>query len=797
MGANKDLSYNLTGNDVSASKTMQSFAGNAEHATGRIGSAFGKVGGMLGGEFGEILNKVGEGVEKLGEHTRSMSGAMVLGGGIASGLGMALNAMGASDKQAADQLQQSVTNSGHSWELYKGEVETAIKTQEGFGHTAVDTQTALQKLTQATDDPKKALELMGVTADLAAARHMNLADASQIVAKVINGGGGKILKEYGVTMATTGDKTKNAELALDQLSKKVSGQASVSMDNFNGFLKITKVTLEDVGAKVGQVAGPVLTVLGPAMMVFGTVLDLVKTKQAANAAATTLAAEASAAKAIADDLAAKSAVGAALATDGATVALGVEAVATDVATVSTEALNTAWKMSPVGLVLGGMALLVGVLAAVALSSKGAEVATDDYTAALTTDNNLIGEATRRQAQKALVDAGAMDAAKKLGITTEELTQAALGNAPAMEHVAEVSKEAAKKFKDLADGTNGATGATKEQVQAALELSDAGRTMNATVEHTSASITDSSTRLGVESDAMGAVAGSSQALAQGLGLMVGEYNGLKTAQDGATQASKDWKTELDILNGAALTMDAAQVAMASTAQAFASTIAGNLKAATTDAERSAARSMDINTTAGLANHNNIVAQINANNDLGAAIVKSEGDTVEAHNHAREAQEAGIKKILEGAGAQEVETGKVQELIDTIGKIPPRINIIATLDTSSADKSLNDLNSRVNFRRDESGYTLAPATHATGGTVMGGGSGISDSVPIMASAGEEVIGATNAARWRPLLKEINAGRTPTLAGGGGGGGVTIGTFIAQQNHSAAEIATELGWIGRWAT
>lgn len=76
----------------------------------------------------------------------------------------------------------------------------------------------------------------------------------------------------------------------------------------------------------------------------------------------------------------------------------------------------------------------------------------------------------------------------------------------------------------------------------------------------------------------------------------------------------------------------------------------------------------------------------------------------------------------------------------------------------------------------------AGHATGGTVRGPGSGTSDSVPIWASAGEEVINARQAALWRPWLKEINAGaQPPRLAGGG-----TVDRVYAAPSHSAPSMS-----------
>jgi phage-related protein len=193
------LRYLLYGEDKTASSTI-----------GKVGGAFSKMGSTIGGEFGEVLNKIGEGIDHVGEHAKNMGAKLTAGGGIATGIGAALSFIGSADKQAADQLKAAVVASGHDYEEYAHGVEEAIKTQENFGHSAVDTQTALRRLTQATNDPKKALDEMGLVANLAAAKHISLADAAGLVAKVIGGKGSRTLAEFGIHM-------QNATAAANQL----------------------------------------------------------------------------------------------------------------------------------------------------------------------------------------------------------------------------------------------------------------------------------------------------------------------------------------------------------------------------------------------------------------------------------------------------------------------------------------------------------------------------------------------------------------------------------------------------
>jgi hypothetical protein len=329
----KNLSYILLGEDKSASKTMTGAAETAEKSTGRIGGAFSKLGGVVGGEFGEVLGKVGEGMSNVGEHTGKMSAAMTVGGGVIAGVGVALMNMGSADKQASDQLQQAVKNSGHSYGDFKEDVEKAIGTQENFGHSAVDTQNALQKLTQATNDPKKALEEMGLVSNLAAARHIKLSDAADLVDKVISGKGTRTLQDYGITLGTSKDKTKNAEDALASLGKKLDGQAGASMNNFGAQVGVVKTKIEDWAAIMGQKVGPVLTALGPVISIVGVGLELMKTRQLAATAASLVS---------------------------TTVTEG-ETAATEGAAVAQRGFNLAMLANPIGIVIGVIVLLVAGL----------------------------------------------------------------------------------------------------------------------------------------------------------------------------------------------------------------------------------------------------------------------------------------------------------------------------------------------------------------------------------------------------------------------------------------------------
>jgi hypothetical protein len=151
----------------------------------------------------------------LGGLEGGLAGKLAGGGGAVATLGVGLSALGSKDQAAHQQLQQSIENTGQSYEDFGGQVEEAIKHQESFGHTANQTQDALRILTQATGDPAKALEYLNTVSDLAAAKHEDLGTAATQLGKAYNGST-KILKEFGVE---TGPKAEKASKDLEAATK--------------------------------------------------------------------------------------------------------------------------------------------------------------------------------------------------------------------------------------------------------------------------------------------------------------------------------------------------------------------------------------------------------------------------------------------------------------------------------------------------------------------------------------------------------------------------------------------------
>lgn len=214
MSKDISLRYLLLGEDRSASSSMKRVGDNAEGAGKRVAGGLSRLSGIVGGEVGEMLERVSRGVESIGEAHRGVGPKLAAIGGVAAGVGIAMQTMASGDIRAQQQLTAAVDATGKGYEGFGEDVERLIEKQTRFGHTDGEVKDALRVLTQAYQDPKKALEQMNLVSDLAAAKHSSLADAASLVARA-HGGAGRVFKEFGITVA----KTKDAQAALAAAQK--------------------------------------------------------------------------------------------------------------------------------------------------------------------------------------------------------------------------------------------------------------------------------------------------------------------------------------------------------------------------------------------------------------------------------------------------------------------------------------------------------------------------------------------------------------------------------------------------
>lgn len=147
-------------------------------------------------EIQETQNSAQSTSQKIGSHLGTMAtaigGSMALVGGFATEMAAKLSTSNAD-------LEAAVDATGHSMEEYKSQIAAADKTGQHFGKTSDDTNEALAKLTRITGDAGKALQDMHLVTEVAAAKHISLSDAADMVGKMTMGNS-KVFKQFGVDL---------------------------------------------------------------------------------------------------------------------------------------------------------------------------------------------------------------------------------------------------------------------------------------------------------------------------------------------------------------------------------------------------------------------------------------------------------------------------------------------------------------------------------------------------------------------------------------------------------------------
>lgn len=203
------------------------------------------------------LEKVKGGLGGVKTAALAIGGAAVAGIGLlAAGLYDAAQAAGEEEVGIA-RLGAAVTATGADWTTASGAIETYIASQTA--RAALDdgvARDALSRLTTTTGDYKQAMDLLPLAMDLAAAKNMDLATASDIVGKVAMGNTG-ILSRYGIVLEEGATSTE----ALAEMQGRFAGQAEAFGNTYQGQTQKMDIALGNLKETIGAAVLPVLTQL--------------------------------------------------------------------------------------------------------------------------------------------------------------------------------------------------------------------------------------------------------------------------------------------------------------------------------------------------------------------------------------------------------------------------------------------------------------------------------------------------------------------------------------------------------
>lgn len=170
----------------------------------------------LSGIFTELFSKVETGFGRMATAAESargkITGALEAIGVAAVGLGTVLEHLAGPLEKAMADAETAIRNTGNEVDDFTGKFDSAASKMENFGFKSSDTTEALAKLTAASGSPTKALDLLGQTATLAAAKHESLSTAASQVGSAY-AGNFKAFREFGIQMTGVANAEAKAESA--------------------------------------------------------------------------------------------------------------------------------------------------------------------------------------------------------------------------------------------------------------------------------------------------------------------------------------------------------------------------------------------------------------------------------------------------------------------------------------------------------------------------------------------------------------------------------------------------------
>lgn len=461
---------------------------------------------------------------------------------------------------------------------------------------------------------------------------------------------------------------------------------------------------------------------------------------------------------------------------------------------------------PIGWVVAGLSALAGVFAVVIAQNTGATQAMQDYTAAVQADSGAIGENVRQKAAQKLLDAGVLDAAKKLKVSTQDVVAATLGNADAQ----------ARLNMQLQMGTAGSaeleaqlkrTGLPIDELQTQILILEQGMKSN------SDAVTGEIERYKTLQDALaGATTATKQqqqadeAVAASLGISVGALQAARAGQTDMKAATEKATAEMYLQNDAAGLLRSAldllngkTIGAAQAQNRFDSSLANmgaHIDKTGKDVDR-ATTSLEGMSAAAVANRGELISSVQAAQDAAQAYRDNGASSDEARQKLIDMKQA----IIEHATELGEDRGQVEALINQLFRIPETVpKTKVEVDTSQAIAGIKSFIADYNGKTihlnvgatGPSGATIVGnpsmgykanggtaglasggtagafvdalrglAGGGTGGTVYGPGDAHSDTAGLFRLArGEEVISNRfgQADRNRATLKQINAGFTP---------------------------------------
>jgi hypothetical protein len=248
---------------VASSENIQIVATAKDNASGQLKSLKGnvealgsKAGGPLGGLIGGIAAIPGPAL---------LAGAAIAGvtAFLADGVKSALE-----EEKSLARLDAALKANVSGWDGNRDAIDRAIESRMDLGFQDDQLRESMIKLVTATQNETDALKLQTLAMDVARAKDIDLATATDIVIKA-NAGNTKALKAMGIELEKGATRTE----VLAEMQERFGGQAAAYAETTSGAMESANIAIgelaEDMGAMllpiIGDVARAVKNDLIPAI----------------------------------------------------------------------------------------------------------------------------------------------------------------------------------------------------------------------------------------------------------------------------------------------------------------------------------------------------------------------------------------------------------------------------------------------------------------------------------------------------------------------------------------------------
>ena len=167
-------------------------------------------------------------------------------------------------EDANAQLDNAFKNAGTTVEAHKGKLDKVGSQLEKYGYTNAQTAEAVARMTTVNGNAKLSMDSMGLAADVAKNRHLDLTKAGDLLAKTM-AGSTTAAKKMGIaipeSVANIQDPAQKSAAMMQLLQDHFKGSADAAAGTLKGKLDAAKASLGDMAAKIGEKLVPIISKL--------------------------------------------------------------------------------------------------------------------------------------------------------------------------------------------------------------------------------------------------------------------------------------------------------------------------------------------------------------------------------------------------------------------------------------------------------------------------------------------------------------------------------------------------------